>query len=480
MNDTCFLHIRNYFTSVIKWNYHKRKDVSVMASIQKKNGKFYVVYRYETFDGIQKQKWEKCNDYEEAIYKMKKVEDEQKQQIFIAPSGQTIEEFLEIFIELYGTKHWGLSTYNSKVNLLKNYVYPIIGDKKMQEFTTLNVDQYVNKLMKTKCVNYGKKNAPKYVTSRTIIELFKILRCAWNQAVRWEIVKKNVFIGANLPNSKQKIREIWNAEEIQKALDVCDDQLLYLCINLAFSCSMRISELVGLTWDCVFISDADIEKDNARLIVDKQLLRVYKNDLDVLTKDEVFKIFENQVTRQCKTTLILKSLKMNGEARTVWIPRTVAYMLKEWKKKQDEIKNSVLDLYQDNQLVICFEDGRPCDRSNIETRFENLIRKNNLKKVVFHSLRHSSTTYKLKLNHGDIKATQGDTGHRSPEMITKRYAHILDEDRKINATKFDDEFYARADDKLAKQRDEQEVNDLLTMLKEDDELRKQLKNLLSL
>ena len=28
-------------------------------------------------------------------------------------------------------------------------------------------------------------------------------------------------------------------------------------------------------------------------------------------------------------------------------------------------------------------------------------------------------TYKLKLNHGDLKATQGDTGHAEIDMITK-------------------------------------------------------------
>ena len=65
--------------------------------------------------------------------------------------------------------------------------------------------------------------------------------------------------------------------------------------------------------------------------------------------------------------------------------------------------------------------------------------------VVFHSLRHSSTTYKLKLNHGDLKATQGDTGHAEIDMITKVYAHILDEDRKINAQKFETAFYSNPD-----------------------------------
>ena len=64
---------------------------------------------------------------------------------------------------------------------------------------------------------------------------------------------------------------------------------------------------------------------------------------------------------------------------------------------------------------------------------------------MFHSLRHSSTTYKLKLNHGDLKATQGDTGHAQVDMITQIYAHILDEDRKINAQRFEEAFYFKPD-----------------------------------
>ena len=64
--------------------------------------------------------------------------------------------------------------------------------------------------------------------------------------------------------------------------------------------------------------------------------------IGVLTKDEIYKQFDTQLKRECKTVLVLKSLKMNGKARTVWIPRTVAYMLKEWKKKQNDIKKKPL------------------------------------------------------------------------------------------------------------------------------------------
>ena len=40
--------------------------------------------------------------------------------------------------------------------------------------------------------------------------------------------------------------------------------------------------------------------------------------------------------------------------------------------------------------------------------------------------------YNLKQNSGDLKTTQGDTGHAEIDVITRVCAHILDEDLKIN------------------------------------------------
>jgi len=81
----------------------------------------------------------------------------------------------------------------------------------------------------------------------------------------------------------------------------------------------------------------------------------------------------------------------------------------------------------------------------ISNAFRRLKRDANLPNVVFHSLCHSSATYKLKLNHGGVKATQGDTGHAQADMVTQMYAHILDEDRKVNAQRFEAPFYANPD-----------------------------------
>ena len=52
---------------------------------------------------------------------------------------------------------------------------------------------------------------------------------------------------------------------------------------------------------------------------------------------------------------------------------------------------------------------------------------------IYISLRHTSVTYKLKLNGGDVKAVQGDSGHAQVDMVTNVFSHIIDEDRKKNA-----------------------------------------------
>ena len=45
------------------------------------------------------------------------------------------------------------------------------------------------------------------------------------------------------------------------------------------------------------------------------------------------------------------------------------------------------------------------------------------------------------MNNGDIKATQGDTGHSQADMVMDLYSQILDEDRRVNAQRFEDSFY---------------------------------------
>lgn len=64
----------------------------------------------------------------------------------------------------------------------------------------------------------------------------------------------------------------------------------------------------------------------------------------------------------------------------------------------------------------------------------------NVDNVVFHSIRHTSAGVKLRLSKGDLKAVRGAGGWNTPDMVTKRYAHILDEDRRSLAAEMETKF----------------------------------------
>lgn len=85
--------------------------------------------------------------------------------------------------------------------------------------------------------------------------------------------------------------------------------------------------------------------------------------------------------------------------------------------------------------------GLPIGDSYLRNKMQDIIDELGLPDVVFHSLRHTSVTYKLKLSGGDIKAVQGDSGHAQADMVTEEYGHIIDEDRRKNAEMMENAFY---------------------------------------
>ena len=98
--------------------------------------------------------------------------------------------------------------------------------------------------------------------------------------------------------------------------------------------------------------------------------------------------------------------------------------MKQWKEDQGKYKEAYGDAYHDYNLVICQPNGIPCDGSIIRKGLSKLEKEAGLPHVVFHSLRHTSTTYKFKLNNGYIKSNQGDTGNNQEYMFMDLYIHI--------------------------------------------------------
>ena len=385
-----------------------------MASIVKRKKKYSVVYTYTDENGNKRQKWETFETNAEAKKRKLQVEYEQESGIFIPPSAKTVNDLLDEYMSIYGVNTWAMSTYESRNSLIANYIRPLIGDMKLEDVTPRIMDKYYRDLLSVKAFSskYVKART-EYLTPHTIREVHKTLRNAFNQAVKWELMTRNPVEHATLPKEEHKTREIWTAEVLWKPVTM----IFFVWLsNLAFSCSLRMGELLGITWDCIDISPTSIELGQASIFVEKELQRVNREAMaDLDGKDIMFKFPPTFASTH--TALVLKTPKTKTSVRKVFLPKTVAEMLVRRKADIEELKDLLGDEFIDFNLVFCSSNGKP-------------IEENGLPKVVFHSLRHSSITYKLKLNGGDMKSVQGDSGHAQVKMVADVYSHIIDDDRR--------------------------------------------------
>ena len=413
-----------------------------MASIVERKNRYCVVYSYKDKDGKRRQKWETYKTLQEAKKRKNEVEYRADIGELVVPHCKTVKELAKEYVELYGKEKWSMSTYSSNLATFNNYILPIIGDDKLEDINTRYMERYYQRLLKTPAVVNAATGKPKgdFVSPSTIRDVHKLLRNCFQQAVKWEMMPKNPCQYATVPKYKAEKRQIWTAETLMKALEVCDDDRLKLAMNLAFSCSLRMGELLGLTWDCVDITPQAISENNAYIYVNKEVQRVDKSAINDLDGKDIILVFPEE-SRLNHTVRVLKTPKTESSVRKIFLPRSVAEMLDMWRKAQNEIKEVLGDEYQDYDIVLATPYGLPTSSSAIRDSFNRLIRENDLPKVVFHSLRHTSVTYKLKLNGGDIKAVQGDSGHAQINMVTDVYSHIIDDDRRRNAELFEDAFY---------------------------------------
>lgn len=98
---------------------------------------------------------------------------------------------------------------------------------------------------------------------------------------------KNPAANAMIPHVEHAQREIWTAETLFKALELCDDPRLALALNLSFCCSLRMGEMLGLTWDCIDITEENMDQGTASVYVNKELQRVNRKALDELEEKDV-------------------------------------------------------------------------------------------------------------------------------------------------------------------------------------------------
>jgi integrase len=192
---------------------------------------------------------------------------------------------------------------------------------------------------------------------------------------------------------EEMLKVLYNQENLIELLKICKGTPLELQIFLASGLGLRISEILGLTWDNIDFNE---------------------NTITI-----------NKITVRNEGTVILKSPKTESSERTISAPLEIMNMLKSHKKKQ--LEDKLRGLYT-NKLNLLFldKDEKPIAQDVLSKKFSRFLRDNNLDHIRFHDLRHSHVTLLIK-SKVPIKVISERVGHSNINTTLNIYAHTLKE-----------------------------------------------------
>jgi integrase len=302
------------------------------------------------------------------------------------------------------------NTQASYDGVIRNHISKHIGGVLLARLTPVHVQGLYSSMEKER------------TSPRTRQLAHAVLRSSLDQAVRWNLVVRNVCDAVDAPRVPKKELRVYGPEEVRELLKTAEEHRLEALFVLAVSTGLRQGELFGLQW-------GDIDLETGTIFVQRQLEEVNGH-------------------------LALTEPKSAKGRRRIDLPGMAVDAL--WTHKARMLAEGHLD-----GQVFCDSEGGFLRKSNfIRKVFKPLIRKTNdrlrreaektgrepkvLPDIRFHDLRHTSAT--LLLSQGvHPKIVQERLGHSQISLTLDTYSHVLPGLQKEAATKLDGLFRKTAE-----------------------------------
>ncbi len=348
----------------------------------RKRSKNYIVYLEYKDQNTGKKKQKNMGSFDKKRDASRKL-NEVKENIFnnglLVPSELTLDKYLLDFIEKHKI-NLSFTTYEIYLRICNKYINPLLGRYKLQELQPIHIQNYIDDLLGV-------------LSPQTIKIHINILNLALKKAYRLKLIRENIVELVDLPKNKRFKNNIYNQSDMVKLLEICKGTTLELPIYLASGLGLRISEILGLTWD-------NIDFTNHTITVDK-------------------------ITSRKDSKVILKEPKNDSSSRTISAPKEIIQLLKNYKKEQIEKKLKSI-IKNENNLVFLDRNENPIAQDVLSKKFCRFLNENNLNHIRFHDLRHSHVT--LLINSKiPIKVISERVGHSNINTTLQIYSHALKE-----------------------------------------------------
>lgn len=327
----------------------------------------------------------------------------------------TIAEYLAYWLTNVAKSKVRKTTYVNYESLVRNYVTPEFGKKKLVRLTARDIRAFLAKTAVTcQCCAQGKdkkrpehrrrccalrKCCKKLPSDRTVRFLLVILRAALQHAVREDELPRNVARNVELSMGTKREIEPLTAKEGRQLLAAARDNRLWAAYELAVRIGLRRGELLGLRW-----SDVDLHEG-------------------VLTV--------RQALQRVGGELLIVAPKTQRSARRVALPAECVTALRAQRAQQIADRKGAGDRWKGtgHGLVFTTKNGTPIEPRNLNRSFEVLCVRAGVRKVRFHDLRHTCASL-LHEQGADARMIMEVLGHSSIRVTMDIYTFVrLDSQR---------------------------------------------------
>jgi len=370
---------------------------SIHKRTHTRNGKEYTYWEArittgrDPLTGKQVQRTFSGKTQREVLEKMQAVAVEVSRGTYTPPSKMTVGEWLDIWQREYlgNAKFNTVRIYEGNI---KKHIKPTLGAVRLDRLHPHTVQMFINRL--------------EGLAPQTVRMIYQVLHLALEKAVDLEYIPKNPAARCVLPKKSQKeIKPLDDAQAAALIATAKGSDLEHL-ITVALFTGMRISELLGLTWDSV-------DMETGTITVDKQLSR-----------------FEAQSEN-------LFASPKSGKSRTLTPAPSVMRALQAQYRLQLEMQLRAGQAWDNpHKLVFTNAVGRNLLTQYVNRHFRDLASAAGLESVRFHDLRHTYAVNAIRAG-DDIKTIQGNLGHSTAAFTLDKYGHLTDRMKQDSAARME-------------------------------------------
>ena len=381
--------------------------MNITVNLFIRRGLYYVILNYRDNNNKRKQKWiptgltEKGNNKILVNQKLVEVQQNYKKYLPSECSFETneAEKYFEIYLD-----EW-LEGYKHKIEENTYCSYKTVVTKVSEYFKGKNI-----KLKDLKPYHIQKFYDYLYnkgLGGNTILHYHANIRKALDSAMKLDIIPTNPADKIERPKKEKFIGDYYNLEELQLLFEKSKEDPLEIVILIASFYGLRRSEVLGLKWSAFdFVN-------NTITIKHKVVETIIEDKRTLLMKDKT------------KNSSSYRSLPLVAE-----IKETLLAHKKNIERNKLLCGNSYNKKYKD--YIFVDSTGKIYRPEYITDHFSLLLKKNNLRHIRFHDLRHSCAS--LLLAKGiPMKAIQEWLGHSTYSTTANLYTHLESNTKNVSA-----------------------------------------------